>query len=62
MLCAVSATLSRMLEPKPLIAAAIIGALAYALIHRSHRAPTGLALGAAIGVAVQLGVRGIAVS
>jgi hypothetical protein len=44
----------RALEPKPLIVAALIGAAGYWLLSRKL---SGLALGAGVGVAVQLGVR-----
>lgn len=46
----------RALEAKPLLVAAVIGAIAFSLLRR-RMYPHGLALGAAIGAAVQLGVR-----
>lgn len=46
--------MSRALEVKPLIVAAIVGAVGYALLRRRVREAW---LGAALGVAVQLGVR-----
>lgn len=49
----------RILEPKALIIAAAIGAVGYYLLSRKL---SGLALGAGVGVAVQLGVRLVGVS
>lgn len=54
----------RALELKPLLAAAVIGAVAFWALHRCPvtRRNSDLAKGAAIGVAVQVGVRLVGVS
>jgi hypothetical protein len=53
-------SLSRALEVKPLLIAAAIGAVGYALLRR--KGLSDFALGAGLGVAVQLGVRLLGVS
>lgn len=53
--------LGRVLEVKPLLVAAVIGAVGYALLRRRFRATDPL-LGAALGIAVQVGVRFAGVS
>lgn len=49
--------MSRALELRPLAVAAALGALALAVIDRQHGIQHRLMIGAAVGVAVQLGVR-----
>lgn len=51
--------MNRAFEWKPLVVAAAIGAVGYFLLSRKL---SGLALGAGVGVAVQLGVRLVGVS
>jgi hypothetical protein len=50
------AGLARVLQPKPLIVAAIVGAVGYWGLRRFTRFRD-IGLGAALGVAVQVGVR-----
>jgi hypothetical protein len=50
------------LEPKPLIVAAAIGAIAFWALRRGGRRYSDFAAGALVGVAVQFGVRLVGVS